>query len=184
MSKGKSEYINITFTKGGDKPDSAKIKRFDGTELFIQYQPSRIYHDLAHYAIESALMVRAGFFWMLNLGLQPSDFELPNDKRPDQLTQALTDPNHIAIEFIANQLMSEINDGTTYDNFIELLDAGMAQNGAAKYTFRFDDVILQDIRELYKLIYDSWKMFPEGKERNVMVYFPTSKEKKESENVA
>lgn len=181
MSKTKSEHINITFTKGGDKPDSAKIKRFDGTELFIQYQPWMIFHDLAHYAIESALMVRAGFYWMINTGLEPSDFELPKEKRPDLLTQAMTDPNHVAIEYIANQLLSEMNDGTPYDNFISILDDSMAQNGAAKYTFRFDDVVLEDIRELFNLIVSSWKMFPEGKERKVMIYFPSAKEKKEEQ---
>lgn len=182
MSKTKAQYIHIVFTKGGEKPDSAKITRFDGTELLIQYKPNMIYHDLAHYAIESALMERAGFFWMINSGLVPSDFELPKDERPATLTTAMHDPNHVAIEYIANQLLSEKNDGAPYDNFIELLDQGMAQNGAASYTFRFDDVILEDIRELYDLIIEGWKMFPEGKTRKVMIYYPSSEEKAESLN--
>jgi len=182
MSKTKSQFINITFTKGGEKPDSAKIKRFDGTELFIQYKDAfAIYHDFAHYAIESALMVKAGFFWMINSGLEPSDFILPKEKRPDLLIKALENPNHIAIEFIANQLLSELNDGGSYNNFIALLDEGMAQNGAAKYTFRFDDVILEDIRDLYHLILEGWKMFPEHKERNVMIYYPSEKERQEDQ---
>lgn len=181
MSKEKSKHINITFTKGGEKPDSAHITRYDKTELLIQYKPHMILHDLAHYAIESALMIKAGFFWMINCGLEPSDFELPKEKRPDILVKAFDDPNHVAIEYIANQLMSEVSDGALYDNFIPMLDDSMAQNGAAKYTFRFDDVILEDIRNLYSVILEGWRMFPEGKARNVLIYYPSAKEKKEDD---
>ena len=74
MSSG--HQVHISFKKGGQKPASSIIKRNDGTEVFIRYRPSVIYHDLAHLAIESTLMLPVGFYWLINLGLQPSDFEL------------------------------------------------------------------------------------------------------------
>jgi len=171
MSK-KGEFVHIIFKKGGDKPDSSTIKRFDGSEVFIQYNSSLVFHDLAHFAIESCLGVRAGFYWLINKGLSPTDFELPKDQRPDLLIDSMIDPDHIAIEYITNQLMVEATNSGRIDNFIELLDKSMAENNATKYSFKFDEVILEDIRELYSTILAGWRMFPSGKEKKVMVYYP------------
>ncbi len=166
------EHVRIVFKKGGEKPDSALITRFDKSEVFIQYQSHPIFHDLAHYAIESALMIRAGFYWMVNQGLTSADFELPKDEQPALLTKAMKDPNHVAIEFIANQLMIEGTNSGKIDNFVELLEQSMADKGAQRHTFRFDEVILDDIRELYAMILEGWKMFPEGKEKKVVIHYP------------
>ena len=175
MSK-KGEFVHIIFKKGGDKPDSAIIKRFDDTEVFIQYKPNLVFHDLAHYAIESTLSIRAGFFWLINKGLTSGDFELPKEQRPSLLTESLKNPDHVAIEFITNQLMVEATNSGRIDNFIELLRESMSDKGAAKYSFRFDDIILEDIRELYSTILAGWRMFPPGKEKKVMVYYPRSED--------
>ena len=178
MSK-KGEFVHVVFKKGGDKPDSVIIKRFDGTEVFIQYKPSLVYHDLAHFAIESTLSIRAGFFWLVNKGLTSQDFELPKNQRPALLTECMNNPDHVAIEFITNQLVLEATNSGPIDNFIELLQESMSDRGAARYTFRFDDVVLDDIRELYKTILAGWRMFPSGKEKKVMVYYPGSEHKLE-----
>lgn len=178
MSK-KGEFVHIIFKKGGDKPDSALIKRFDGTEVFVEYKPSLVFHDLAHYAIESTLSIRAGFFWLVNKGLTAQDFQLPKDKRPALLSEFLKDPNHVAIEFIANQLMVEATNSGRIDNFIELLHEGMSEQAAKQYSFRFDEIILDDIRQLYDTILTGWRMFPPGKEKKVMVYYPGPDENKD-----
>jgi len=172
----KSEFVRVIFKKGGGKPDSAIIKRYDGTEVFIQYKPSLVFHDLAHYAIESTLSVRAGFFWLVNQGLTSEDFELPKDQRPALLDEAMMNPDHVAIEFIANQLMIETTNSGPIENFIELLHEGMAEREAGPYSFRFDDIVLDDIRELYSTILEGWRMFPPEKEKNVMVYYPGSED--------
>lgn len=175
MSK-KSEFVRVIFKKGGDKPDSAILQRFDGSEVFIQYKPGLVFHDLAHFAIESTLSIRAGFFWLVNQGLTSEDFELPKDQRPTLLTEAMKNPDHVAIEFITNQLMIEATNSGPMEDFIELLQEGMAERQAANYSFRFDDVVLDDIRQLYSTILEGWRMFPPGKEKKVMVYYPGSEE--------
>ena len=168
-----NQHIDIIFTKGGEKPSSALMKRFDGSEVFVQYKNDALaLHDLAHFAVESALMIRAGFYWLINSGLQPSDFELPKDQQPPLLQSALKDPDNIAIEYIVNQILVETTNSGPIDNFIEVLDQGMVQNGAAKYTFPLTDVIIEDIRELFTIMYEAWNYYPEGKSKAVMVFFP------------
>jgi len=176
-----NQSVHITFKKGISKPSTSIIKRHDDTKVFISYRPNMVFHDLAHYAIESTLMRKSGFYWLINTGLKPEDFEQSKNLRPPQLAKALAQSDNIAIEYLANQLMVEALNSGPIENFMTVLLDGIKGNGDQTFSFPLSASIVDDIRQLYQLIVDDWNSMSEGQEKKVMVFYTDENDRVYSE---
>lgn len=76
----------IQLQKGDGAPDWVKCIRPDGSETEGPLLPFCVYHDLAHFVVESKLGVRDGYWGRLAEGFSFSDYDLPDDQRPFQIS--------------------------------------------------------------------------------------------------
>lgn len=153
-----SSSIKLSFKKGGRKPNVLTIARSNGTTTYVKFKPPMELHDLAHYAVEKVIAKPVGFYWMIDQGFVPGDFEKARHLRPAGLNQLIEDPDNLAIEFIVNQLMIEaLNSGPSAD-FIQLLDESMAEKGANKYTFDLTPNMIDQMRQLYVEVLQQWQL--------------------------
>src|SRR5215471_8719780 len=60
--------LKVRFTRGKDKKDVLAIVREDGSQSWQHQQPGIPVHDLTHFAVESTLKLKNGFFGLLAQG--------------------------------------------------------------------------------------------------------------------
>ena len=100
--------MQIRLKKGRDGPDSLACVREDGTSTWKRLQRGIAFHDLTHYAVESELEIRDGFYGLLESGWSFEKFE-------DAEERSLIPPGAMWIEFLVNQFMTEATGGEFYD---------------------------------------------------------------------
>ena len=72
--------MKIEFKKGLiNKPNVLSITRSNGTTSWCKLQPGLEDHDLAHFAVESVMGYKKGFYGLIDGGIEVKDFELPKD---------------------------------------------------------------------------------------------------------
>ena len=153
-----SRSVTLSFKKGGRKPNVLTITRSDGSTTYVKFKPPLELHDLAHYAVEKILDKPAGFYWLIDQGYIPSDFEKANNQRPPGLNKLIEEPDNLAVEYIVNQLMVEtLNSGNSSD-FIQILDGSMVEKGASKYTFDLTTDKVENMRQLYFEVLQKWRL--------------------------
>ena len=118
----------IKLTKG-DMTSSSKITctRSDGSFTRSSIHPGNELHDIIHYAVESTLKFKQGFYGLLDQGYQIEDFEAPRPIRKMELLPANLPLESIQTEFLVNQLMMETLQGRL-ENFIEVLKQALEVN--------------------------------------------------------
>ena len=60
--------LKVKFTRGKDKKDVLAVTREDGSTSWQHQQPGIPVHDLTHFAVESSLGLKNGFYGLLSQG--------------------------------------------------------------------------------------------------------------------
>ena len=81
-----------------------RCERPDGSFTFSRMKHAMVFHDLAHFIVESELGFTRAFYGLLAKGYTIQDFELPRDKRPQALMPANLPEESLQTEHLVNLL--------------------------------------------------------------------------------
>lgn len=115
--------LTIQLKKGRGGPDSLACVRADGTRTWERLQPALAVHDLVHFAVESELELRAGFFGLLASGWSVTTF-LDREARSELPAEA------VEAEHLVGRFWQETWDGSPPD--AETFNAALAAIEAAR----------------------------------------------------
>jgi hypothetical protein len=96
--------LAIRLQKGRDGPDVLTCVRSDGSRTWHRLQRGLPVHDLAHYAVESVLGLRQGFYGLVARGWDITAFDSPDNR-------ARLTPEALWEEFVVSLLLTELSDG-------------------------------------------------------------------------
>jgi hypothetical protein len=147
--------MEISFTKEKNSTNIISCKRKDGTVTWMHSDSFFITHDLCHYAVESVLAFKKGFYGMLASGTDIKDFELPKDKRTFQLTDEA-----IFTEQVVNLLTIEYNQGRP-ENFFSILKDACSKDAIPLILPEIMQEDLDEIRYKFDTLMNQWHLLPE-----------------------
>ncbi|MEP7323268.1 MAG: hypothetical protein ABI761_15185 [Saprospiraceae bacterium] len=152
----------IKFTKG-DLTARSKIicTRTDGSFTGASRHPGIELHDIIHYAVETILEFKQGFYGILDQGFQIEDFELPRHIRPAALIPSNLPIESIQSELLVNQLTMEVLQNPIED-FMEVFKKALEVN-KLPFPDRLNESTLSKIRNLIDVIKNQWADIEEGK---------------------
>ncbi len=153
--------MQISITKGKNKPHVLTCKRKDGTITWTKLQPGLVFHDLIHYAVESVLGYKNAFYGLLKKGFNIQDFELPRTKRPKALIPKNLPYEAIHAEFLVGLFQMEIADGKPYQDFNAVLREVYAEKGKAAPA-PLESEIIESIRLRIRELHDKWVLLTPG----------------------
>lgn len=97
--------MRIEFHKGNPpKLSVLRCIRNDGSNTWTKIEPAIEFHDLAHYVVETELGFVNAFYGLLARGFDIADFEMPRDKRPEELRPPNLHVEALQTEHIVNLL--------------------------------------------------------------------------------
>ena len=146
--------MEILFTKTGLDEDVLSCKRKDGTVTWMHLSKFFILHDLCHYTIETILSLRKAFFGMLANGTAITEFELPKEERPFELT-----PEALFAEHLVNLVVIDFTQGRM-DNLIGIFKETYDDAGDNLINL-INEERLEDIRKKYASLIQQWRSLPE-----------------------
>ena len=97
--------MKIQFKKEHSKPNVLTCIRDDGSTTWVKMYPGIEAHDLGHYAVETVLGFKHAFYGMIAKGTNIEDFELPREKRPDEVLPKNLSPQALISEHLVNLIM-------------------------------------------------------------------------------
>ncbi len=158
--------MTITLKKMITKPSILTIVRNDGTSTWSKLHRGLETHDLAHYAVESALNFTKAFYGIINEGYKVSDFALPKEQRPFAVRPENLHPDALITEHIVNMLEIELLNSGYNDHFIEELES-ILKNNNLDFPHNLNDETLKEIRKVYHNLYNQWLVLTEGQELSI-----------------
>ena len=148
--------LTIQLKKGRGGPDSLACVRADGTRTWERLQPALAVHDLVHYAVESELGLRAGFYGLLASGWSVTTF-LDREARSELPAEALE------AEHLVSRFWQETWDGSPPD--AESFNAALAALEAARPGLalrRLAPGELARVRARVREVVDRWYVLAPG----------------------
>lgn len=142
--------LALTFTKHDAQSGALQATRPDGSSTYANQHTFMIIHDLYHYAAETVLELKGGFYAMLASGIDITTFEGPRDQRPPMEGEG------IMIEHLVNLLTTELNSGRQ-ENFLEQL-RGILEKDALEFPPALTADTLEDIRLTGADLTQQWQM--------------------------
>ena len=143
--------MEISFTKRKKNDHIISCKRKDGSVTWMHNSPFFITHDICHYALETTLQLKKGFYGLVAAGTDIKEFDLPREKRTVQLTD-----ESIFAEQMVNLLTIEYSQGIM-ENFMVTIKEVCAKNGI-KTMPEMNEEQLQEIRNLYRQLMNQWNL--------------------------
>ncbi len=147
LKKAKDGRPTVTFVRDDGSSTSGRLGSGDFGPV----------HDLTHYAVETTLGLRQGFYGLLAAGWNIPDFEAKG-------TAARLPDEAIVAECIVGQLTNAVFGGqpVTTANFNWLVrEAVIAQRPAAAIP-ALDDAVFRTMREKLATLLDRWRALPPG----------------------
>ena len=148
----------ITLKKGSTQQDLEEgrphkrsilqIERDDGSIDWDYINPGLLTHDLAHYAVETVLLLKHGFFGIINQGASISEFELPKEEKPVLVHSDTIHKEALISEHLVNLVQSEIWNTGTIDDFLVIFQ-GICDEHGLTYPSNLNIDTLNQIREEY-----------------------------------
>jgi hypothetical protein len=149
--------MEILFTKTSKEDQVLSCKRKDGSVTWKHASAFFMLHDLCHYAAETILTLKNGFFGMVAAGTDINEFDLPKEQRKVHLTEEA-----IFAEHLVNIVAIDYTQGRM-ENLIEVLTS-VYDNRNEPGLLRFlTDQKLEDIRKRYRELMEEWNSLPETK---------------------
>jgi hypothetical protein len=152
--------LRIQFVKEKDGSVLLRCHRADGTTTWQRNDGSRgsffIIHDLTHYAVETELGHRRGFWGLVAEGWNVTDFGAPWPRGP---MPADMDPSELIVGFFDGERAG----GVTWsaDDFNDKAGKYFAGHGGIQ-TLTLTDADLIRIRARVRELSDRWKLLPRG----------------------
>ena len=153
--------MEIQFTKKQDKKHTISCRRTDGTVTWMQADDFFIYHDLMHYAVETTLHYKNAFYGMLAGGTNITDFELPKEIRPFQIT-----PEAFNAECIVNLALVEFMQGRA-DDFNKVLKDSYDKSEFNIEAPELDQAAIEQVHASFASLVLQWNALPFGESLNV-----------------
>ena len=148
--------LKVRFTRGKDKKDVLSVTREDGSQSW-QHQPAGIpVHDLTHFAVESALHLKNGFYGLL---VQGWDITRLTAKE----VRSVLPVEGLWTEFVVGLVQTErlSPEPLSADEFNALLNKEK-ENFALKFERKVTEEELFEIRRLFLDIYSKWRLLQPG----------------------
>jgi hypothetical protein len=146
--------MEISFVKKKEGKHIISCRRKGGTETWTHITPFFVLHDLCHYAVETNLKMKSAFYGMLAAGTSISDFELPKEQRPFELTDEA-----LLAEHLVNLLTIEHSQGKL-NNFTEMFSASYKRPGE-DFLSMLKHGKLEEIRKDFQQLADRWNALEE-----------------------
>ena len=146
--------MEISITKKKDKDPVISCMRKDGSVTWMRADSFFVMHDLCHYAVESILEIKKGFYGMLAAGIDINDFALPKDQRNFELTDEA-----LLAEHLVNLLVIEHNQGRL-DDFMGTLRSSYSINDGILTARAVEEQKINEIRIKYGQLLQQWKSLP------------------------
>lgn len=147
--------LTIQFHKKSEKSIILKCIREDNSVTWSKLHPNTEYHDLAHIAIEETLCFKNAFFGMIANGINISDFELPEQQKPEALKGVHLPKESLITEHLVNLLTIEHFNATSTFDFINQTQEILAQN-KLPFPSILTEETLTNIRKNYTDLITSW----------------------------
>ena len=149
----------ITFTKRGDGSTVSRYERPDATVTWqrkLDESGFFTFHDLTHYAVETILEFRKGFYGLVADGWDLSDFGTPWPRGP---LPPDTDPAVVIVGFFE----CELRDDTTWTDtqFNENAAMCFANHGMSDPPV-LDQARLDQIRVVMHRLHEDWRQLKTG----------------------
>ncbi|HZW09285.1 MAG TPA: hypothetical protein VFF69_05215 [Phycisphaerales bacterium] len=152
----RSGAMSVQFIKRAGKPALLRCVRADGSATMAEIAPGPA-HDLIHFAVETTLACRRGFYSLLAEGWSIEGFNVAG------AAQKLAIPEEaIAVEFIVGLLQMELLSGVPAADFRAELERALA---GAKSTAQPPPMTagqLATIRERIAELLGRWRALPPG----------------------
>lgn len=153
----------IRFSKGrrADKPDVLTCVREDGSTTWMHERPGFVYHDLAHYAVETTFGYRYGFFGLVRSGgdVSGSDFgrdPVTKERLPwPDASGAPMEPVEYVVSWIQREQLGPA--GISPDDFHEALRMYVGNNRPP-----IPEERLATARRTLRELYGRWESVPPG----------------------
>ena len=152
--------LRIQFVKEKDGSVLLRCHRADGTITWQLNDGSRgsffIIHDLTHYAVETILAHRQGFWGLVADGWNVTDFGAPWPRGP---LPADMDPSELIVGFLDGERAGGVT--WTADEFNDQAEKYFASHGGTQ-TLTLTDPQLDRIRTRVRELFDEWRLLPRG----------------------
>ena len=152
----------VRFARGkrADRPDVLTCVRDDGTSTWMHERPGFVYHDLAHYAAETAFGYRFGFFGLVRSGWELSSEHFGRDPRT-RAPLPWPDPSGAPlepVEYVVSLLQREHrSQGIIEDDFHDAMKMYVGDSRP-----RIPDERLAAARQALRELYARWEQVPAG----------------------
>ena len=146
--------MEILFTKTGGDDHILSCKRKDGSVTWKHVSAFFMLHDLCHFAVETILPLKNGFYGMVAAGTDINDFDLPKEQRGFQLKDEA-----IFAEHLVNLLAIEYTQGRM-ENFIEIFTSIYDGHVISNQALQINETKLDEIRIVYKELMEKWYSLP------------------------
>ncbi len=116
--------MRITIRKGHLGPDLLIYPLHDGRLAEEPLLPGSVYHDLAHYVVETTMGLRDGLWGHIAQGHSLAEYALSNVERPFQISE-----EGYHAEYLATLVQSAVYAGEISPGYIDMLQQAAAAAG-------------------------------------------------------
>jgi hypothetical protein len=148
--------LKVRFTRGKDKKDVLSVVREDGSQSWQHQQPGIPVHDLTHFAVESTLGLKNGFYGLLAQGWDIT-------RLTEKDVRKTLPPEGLWTEFVVGLVQTErlAPEPLSAAEFNDLLNKEK-QNFGLKYDREVTDDELLQIRVTFLDLYSKWRLLKPG----------------------
>ena len=123
------------YFKKGNTKNSITIRRADGSSTWMEAEYFMIVHDMAHFVVEKKLQIKNGFYGLVAIGIDITDFEKKQKITPEHLPKEA-----IKTEVLVGLILTELNDRKRLEDFNATFNSTAAQYDLSKEEFNADDL--------------------------------------------
>src|SRR6266542_4285718 len=145
----------VRFTRG-KKGDVLTCLRDDGTTTWMAERPGFVYHDLAHYAVETVFGWRIGFFGLVESGWELSSSNFGRNTHTGERLPMPGAPEG-PVEYVVGLFQSERRGNLRREDFRDAL-ALYCPEALAQWSDERADQVRRRIRDLFA----AWEAIPPG----------------------
>ena len=150
--------MQILFKKEAGKPHSMRYVRDNGSVAWQRCDDYLIQHDLTHFAVETTMNWRDGFYGMIARGVEITDFEKPKSEKPAIPREAAY------AEAMANALQRELSAAQNFDtqNFDESFAVNLGTMKIEPPFVGISEEKINVVRAKIRRLWHVWQNLPIG----------------------
>lgn len=146
----------IRLFKGNSSPDRAECVRADGSRTETELPSNCVFHDLAHFAVESQMGFVDGYWGKIAEGYDFAAYSLPDETRPFSISE-----EGYHAEYLATLVQTAASTGGWNEAYETMLRTASLSAGLP-----FPDTLPLEKRDALvnytKMLYQQWEWLPEN----------------------